>query len=333
MLVRRWTCEDVARRALCRDDGATPEWIDARRLYPREAFPSMFAYCTGALHLSEGEAYLRIAVARAARRHPVLLAMLADGRLHLSGIERLAPHLTAENRDEVLQRAPHRSKREIEQLAAELAPRPDVPAGIRRLPARTASGPRPRNEGRQLRPDGVGGETAMSPPPAKGGDGTSRAVAPGGSPLTLSARPPASLTADRRAAPEPLAPDRFKVQFTASADLCAKIERLKALLRPAMPEAGLADVIDRAVSETLERLEARRFALTRKPRKSLADTDTRPGSRHIPAAVRRAVHQRDGGRCTFTDRGGRRCPARHDSSTTTACPSATAATTRPRCCA
>jgi hypothetical protein len=28
--------------------------VDARRLYAREAFPSMFAYCTDALHLSEG---------------------------------------------------------------------------------------------------------------------------------------------------------------------------------------------------------------------------------------------------------------------------------------
>ena len=54
----------------------------------------MFAYCTGALHLSEGEAYLRIAVARASREHPMLLAMLGDGRLHLSGIALLAPHLT-----------------------------------------------------------------------------------------------------------------------------------------------------------------------------------------------------------------------------------------------
>jgi hypothetical protein len=58
--------------------------VDARRLFAREASPSMFVYCTGRLHLSEAEAYLRIAAARAAREHPMLLAMLADGRLHLS---------------------------------------------------------------------------------------------------------------------------------------------------------------------------------------------------------------------------------------------------------
>ena len=65
--------------------------VDERRLYAREAFPSMFAYCTGALHFSEAEAYLRIAVARASREHPMLLPMLRDGRLHLSGERRPRP--------------------------------------------------------------------------------------------------------------------------------------------------------------------------------------------------------------------------------------------------
>jgi hypothetical protein len=108
--------------------------VDDRRLYAREAFPSMFAYCTGALHLSEAEAYLRITVARAARKHGVLLEMLRDGRLHLRGIVLLAPLLTQENRDSLLRRATHLSKREIEGLVAQLSPRPDVASGIRRLP-------------------------------------------------------------------------------------------------------------------------------------------------------------------------------------------------------
>ncbi|HSD66432.1 MAG TPA: hypothetical protein VLF95_07015, partial [Vicinamibacteria bacterium] len=112
--------------------------VDARRLYARQAFPSMFAYCTEALHLSESEAYLRIAVARASREHPMILPMLGDGRLHLSGIALLAPHLTAENRETLVRRATHRSKREIGELVAELAPREDVPAAMRRLPERNA---------------------------------------------------------------------------------------------------------------------------------------------------------------------------------------------------
>jgi hypothetical protein len=96
--------------------------VDARRLYLREATPSMFVYCTERLHLSETEACLRIAAARAARRHPGIVEMLADGRLHLSAIAKLAPHITPENRIDLLRRATHRTKREVEELVAEIAP-------------------------------------------------------------------------------------------------------------------------------------------------------------------------------------------------------------------
>lgn len=63
-------------------------------------------------------------------------------------------------------------------------------------------------------------------------------------------------------------------------------------------------------SATLERPEAWRHAHTRAPRKGLADTDTSPVSRHIPAAVRRAVRERDGDRCHYVDEQGRRCSAK-----------------------
>jgi hypothetical protein len=101
--------------------------------------------------------------------------MLADGRLHLTAIAKLGPHLTLENREALLKRAAHRSRREIEELVAELSPRPDAPAVMRKLPDRRARTTSPtlrlgpdaevplglRPEGRasvdrQLRPDGVG---------------------------------------------------------------------------------------------------------------------------------------------------------------------------------
>ncbi len=109
--------------------------VDARRLYARDA-GSMFIYCTQVLHLSEHEAYARITVARASRRYPVLLAMLGEGRLHLSGIGKLVPHLTDANCKEVLARATHKTKSEIEELIAEIAPKPDVPPSIRMLAVR-----------------------------------------------------------------------------------------------------------------------------------------------------------------------------------------------------
>ena len=109
---------------------------------------------------------------------------------------------------------------------------------------------------------------------------------------------------------EPLSPGRYKVQFTASAELHAQIERLRALMCSQVPDGDLATIIGHAVGETLARLEARRFAKTSAPRKTLSDTNTAPASRHVPAAVRRAVRERDGSRCGYVDAQGRRCSER-----------------------
>jgi hypothetical protein len=320
--------------------------VDGRRLYAREASPSMFAYCTEVLHLSEAEAYLRIAAARASREHPLLLTMLADGRLHLTAIAKLAPHLTLENREDILKRAAHKSRREIEELVAELSPRPDAPAVMRKLPDRragtTSPAPRLGPEGdapslglrpeggasldRQLRPDGVAarepelrpdgvaaheteqrpdGVAAPQPEVRSGGvdaAGVER-LPPGAAVLSVSPRA-------RPAVIEPLAPARYRVQFTASAGLCAKLERLRALMRASVPNGDLGAIVEQAVTEKLQRLEARRFARTQAPRKTLSQSQTSPTTRQIPAAVKRAVYERDGGRCRYEDEQGRRCTAR-----------------------
>jgi hypothetical protein len=296
--------------------------VDRRRLYAREASPSMFVYCTEALHLSEAEAYLRIAAARAAREHPVLLTLLAEGRLHLTAIAKLAPHLTPENREDILNRAAHRSKREIEELVAELSPRPDAPAVMRKLPDRRAGTPSPALRlgadagalSRGLRPEGVaaasvelrlnGGFTCEAGLRLDGVEAAGVERCPAGAavlPVAPRARP---------AGVEPLAPARYKVQFTASAELHDKLERLRALMRPSVPDGDLAAIVEQAVSEKLQRLEARRFARTQAPRKTLSQSETSPTTRQIPAAVKRAVYERDGGRCRYEDGRGRRCTAR-----------------------
>ncbi len=252
--------------------------VDTRRLYARYASSSMFGYCMEVLHLSESESYLRITAARAARRHPMLLEMLRDGRLHLSGISVLAAHLTESNRDDLLARATHKSKRQIELLVAELAPRPDVPTVVRKLPQRRPTAgpmaPAPSSVARQLRAERVVPKAAAVVQPAK--------------------------------VMEPLGPSRYKVQFTASEELREKLERLRKLT--GADDLGI--VIDQAVTEKLGRLEARRYGKTDRPRKSLEKTETKPSSRYIPAAVKRAVQSRDEGRCTFVDEQGRRCRER-----------------------
>ena len=264
--------------------------VDTRRLFARAACSSMFDYCRQVLHLSEQEAYLRIFVARAWRQHPMLLAMLRDGRLHLSGIARLTPFLTRDNREVLLKRAIHKSKRQIEEMVAELKPRPDAPAAIRKLPdRRPAAQPTPNL---QLCPGRV--STASSELRPEG------------------AQVPSGPSSTQPAVVEALAPGRHRVSFTASTELRDKLERLKALMHSSVPDGDLAKVIDAAVTEKLERIEARRFGKTKTPRKELTDTDTTPKSRYIPAAVRRVVHERDGGRCTYRDKHGKRCSKRDD---------------------
>jgi len=74
-------------------------------------------------------------------------------------------------------------------------------------------------------------------------------------------------------------------------------------------DRDLVAVIEQAVTEKLERLEARRFARTRAPRK-VSGRPRQGQARHIPAAVRRAVWERDGGRCRYVDEQSRRCKER-----------------------
>jgi 5-methylcytosine-specific restriction endonuclease McrA len=214
--------------------------------------------------------------------------MLADGRLHLTAIAKLAPHLTVENREALLKRAAHRSRRQIEELVAELSPRPDAPAVMRKLTV-----------DRRLRPDGV---AAREPElRLEGSAGAGFELRPHGAAVLPGSRP---------AVVEPLGAARYKVQFTASAELYDKLERLRALMRPSVPDGDLAAIVEQAVTEKLERLEARRFAQTRAPRKTLSESETSPTTRQIPAAVKRAVYERDGGRCRYEDEQGRRCTAR-----------------------
>ena len=102
--------------------------IDARKLYLPAAYPSMFAYCVGELGLSEHAAYKRIQAARRAREFPAIFPALADGRLHLTGLGLLAPHLTPENADELLLAG--RWEADMEQATAEAVERFSVLPGV-----------------------------------------------------------------------------------------------------------------------------------------------------------------------------------------------------------
>jgi hypothetical protein len=83
-----------------------------------------------------------------------------------------------------------------------------------------------------------------------------------------------------------------------------KAETGEDLLRHQIPDGSPAEIFDRALSVLLEDLVRKKAAACNRPQPKAG---SRPGSRHIPAEVRRAVWLRDGGRCDFLARNGRRC--------------------------
>ncbi len=247
--------------------------VDERRLYLPAAYPSMYLYCVHELHMSEDSALKRIQAARAARRFPGIFDAVAEGRLHLSAVGMLAPHLSADNADDLLAAAEHRTKAEIVLLLAERFPRPDVPTTVQAVAVTVATG-------------------VMSPEPV-----ASLAIQPAPGQVESASSP--------RPTVAPLSPGRFDVRFTLDQSAHDLLRYAQALLGHAVPSGDIAEVVKRGLATLVEQLEKRVFAASARPRSQRSAAK----GRYVPAEVRRTVWRRDGGRCTFTSAAGQRCPA------------------------
>jgi 5-methylcytosine-specific restriction endonuclease McrA len=251
--------------------------LDSRRmLYAAQGYGSLFSYCTQALRLSEDAACNRIWTARASLRFPLILDLLASGSMTLTSVRLLGPHLTAENHQSVLARAMDRTRREIEALVAELAPKRDLPSTVRKLPsprptaAHSAwAGPRPASAGPAPAPGpwpelavGPAPGTAPAPAAAFGPAITSvpsaagTAIAPSPSPMPATSRPIVRASA----------PERYRVQFTIGQETHEKLRRLQALLRREIPDGDPGAIFDRALTLLLEKVEKTKLAAAAKPR-------------------------------------------------------------------
>jgi len=302
--------------------------VDERKLYLDEACSSLFVYCRDRLGMSEGMAYKRIQAARASRRFPALLDMLAAGELHLCGVCLLVPYLTKGNHQTVLAAAKHKSKRGVERLLAEMFPRPDVAATVRRLPE-----PKREKETQTAVPRmALPARTPEGASPAVAQNDTYRGNAEHGEPHP---NPTATVPPVRQSTVvAPLSTARFKVQFTADQALYDKLQQARDLLRHQIPDGDIPKVLDRALDSLLSEVKRKRFAQGNKRNRSVgaretareeessrahearADTNANKGvtgqgtqanPRYVPAAVKREVVERDGLRCAYVDEQGRRC--------------------------
>jgi hypothetical protein len=338
--------------------------VDARKLYLARGYNSMFTYCRAALGMSEAEAYLRMRAADVGRRFPLVLERFGSGGVHLSAIKLLAPHLTQDNHAQLLDRVRGKSKRGIEVIVAELAPKPDVPARMRKLPERalkpsaafdfsareacdTAASQASRASASlaSLSPSAAA-STTVAPASAAAasaeGQRSSASQALPSAEKTFALQPPPA-----RAVSTPLSPGRFKLELTLGQEVHDQLVQLQALFRHQNPSGDLTSIVERAISELLERTMKRRFAQARRPRE-VRDEDgsvpsdaagegreddervqvtcddhseaqvavdaehaaSFPKSRYVPRKVLREVFARDAGQCTFISQQGQRCSAR-----------------------
>jgi hypothetical protein len=180
----------------------------------------------------------------------------------------LKHHLTADNFAELMAATRGKSKREVQTLLAARAPKPDVPSTIEALPATSPQS--------TIMVGGAALITEAPTPPA----------------------PPPRV--------EPLSPQRHLVQFTVSTETRDKLERARDLLRHANPSGDLGDVVDRALTLLIAKLEKDKQGKTKKPKSPRAPTKR---TRHIPKHIERAVWERDADRCTYVGPNGERCPS------------------------
>jgi len=257
-----------------------------RKLYRGQGYSTIHAYCVRGRHMAEFAAFKRVQAAKAAARHPVILSMVADGRLHLTAILMLAPHLNRPDAEALLHEASHKTKPQLKRIIARIAPKPDVPACIQTL-APAASLP-PLVE--KLAPELVSDRS--------GTISLSAREEPIDGPTVL-----APIVSGPQARVEPRSPGRIAVQFMLDESEYEELQRAQALAPHGIMPSDVAAFYKWAVREVLKLQEKRRFAATDKPRASKGTRDTR----HVPAHVKREVEARDGRQCTFVSDSGVRC--------------------------
>lgn len=270
--------------------------FDERKLHADRGHPSLFSYCMSVLGYSEQAAYKRIQAARAARAHPEILQRLADSEVTLTAVVILAPHLREDNKLELLDAARGRRTREVEALAAGLAPRPDSPDCLRALPSPPVPKLPPETPGPAMRP-----VLAEDLPASAGG----AVVCEASTRPQLS--PPTGGNAPRELI-EPLAAQRYLFRFTGSSKLLAIYERARELLGAASAGGSMETVVEAGLDALLDKRDPKRRIARRRARPARRAVHS-PASRRISAALRDAVWERDGGRCTFLGPEGERCPS------------------------
>jgi hypothetical protein len=245
--------------------------FDRERLWVKLGHASLYGFLQRELGLSNASAFYRKVAAELIQRFPEVAEPLRDGRLCITSVTALARVMTEENRATVLPKFFSLSKRAAREMAVEIRPLDVVP----RRDVVTAA---PR-------------EAGAAAPPA----GALRPGEVGNTHPILGATPTDAST-------DPLTAELCRLHLTVSKKFIAKLDRARSGQGHAQPGASAGDVIEAALDLLLAQQASRRGE-AKKPRKNPRPTK----SDRVPAAVKRAVWERDQGKCQWPVEGGGVC--------------------------
>ena len=123
-------------------------------------------------------------------------------------------------------------------------------------------------------------------------------------PTSAAPRTPAPATA------EPLTADLRRLHVTVSKRFLEKVEAARDALSHSHPGADVERILEAGLDLLLERASKRK-GLVKRPRSQPSTVADDRNPRQVPAAVRREVFLRDGGRCQWPTVGGGICGSTH----------------------
>lgn len=264
--------------------------IEARDLYLKLGYGSLFDYCTKGLGYSSSAAWRRIQTARCAAKFTSLYEMLERNEVNLSTVSQASRFLNESNSDSLLARISDRTKREVESILAEYQPPLSVPERATPIMMHLTTGPAASFTAVP--------ELFASATPA---DCENNAYCRSG-----------SNNEQTTSAPAEQVEKRVLLRFSVSPEFMAKLERVRTVAWHRLPaRATIEQILEFLLDEFIERHDPvsrqKRRERRRKGSASVEMPEAPPGERYIPASVRDLVFERDGGRCTYVGSSGKRC--------------------------
>lgn len=284
--------------------------IDKRSLYAKEGYSSLFNYLREKFHYSESSAYRRIQGAKIMFLFPEILGLLEEGRVTLSTLNLIEPHLTKENVKGIVDQVIGKSKREVESLLdSQFSTKRETGRDkIRKLPV-FAPAQADQQHDRSLEELQSQHKQPQYPPVRF-------------SPLSCEPETAQNHTASSGSGSEAVIKRRIKIEFCADEALADKIERAKEILRHKFPKGKFEEIFNQALDDLLEKRDPERKIAKREKRMSLGkqgkdnalpptlETNGVHLTRYIPEKLRLEIWKRDRGECGYVTAEGKKCNSR-----------------------